>query len=253
MLTVVIHRRLRTVCFTLPGDIDLKNAFFVIRMRCNLKKDVIEHLTVNLPESVKHIFLNVTDQRVKLINAKDNPIYRLVTFDVGNENYLVLTNRLDLTTFQVILLYAYRWQIELVFRFLKRSMKGLHLLSTSENGVQIQFYMLLCCALLQLRLKQECITTYDNLNNIPEDNQENNNDIKSENQDMTESKIGSDIFPGLMIDPKKLKGARGSTFLATIGLKLKRYWKIGIHWLTTLRDLLDKPFNMNTIELLADI
>lgn len=35
-------------------------------------------------------------------------VYRLVSFHVGQEQYLILTNRLDLTTFQVILLYAYR-------------------------------------------------------------------------------------------------------------------------------------------------
>ncbi|MDR7476104.1 MAG: transposase [Armatimonadota bacterium] len=67
--------------------------------------------------------------------------YRLVSFFVGRERYLILTNRLDLTPFQVILLYAYRWQVELIFRFLKRSLNGLHLLSQSQEGVTIHFYL----------------------------------------------------------------------------------------------------------------
>ena len=67
------------------------------------------------------------------------PVYRLVSFYVGQEQYLILTNRLDLTTFQVMLLYAYRWQVELIFRFLKRSLNGLHLLSHSKEGVTIHF------------------------------------------------------------------------------------------------------------------
>ena len=49
----------------------------------------------------------------------------------------------------------------LVFRFLKRTMKGLHLISTSQEGVTIQFYVLLVVALLELRLKQETVATYE--------------------------------------------------------------------------------------------
>ena len=75
-------------------------------------------LAVNLPLSVGHIFSAVTDQHVRLTGAKGKPIYRLVIFWVGKEQYLILTNRLDLTTFQIILLYAYRWQVELIWRFL---------------------------------------------------------------------------------------------------------------------------------------
>ena len=122
------------VDFDLLADIVTAQAHFVFRMKANLVYTVSEPLTVNLPDVVSHIFTQVTDQRVKLTNADGEPIYRLVTFLVGRESYLVLTDRLDLTTFQVILLYAYRWQVELIFRFLKRSLNGLHLISTSENG-----------------------------------------------------------------------------------------------------------------------
>jgi hypothetical protein len=52
------------------------------------------------------------------------------------------------------MLYAYRWQIELIFKFLKRSLKGLHLFAQTEEASQVHFYMLLITALLQLRLKQ---------------------------------------------------------------------------------------------------
>ena len=69
----------------------------------------MERLPVTLPDIVRHIFQHVTDHRVRLTNAKDKSIYRLVSFYVGQERYLILTNRLDLTTFQIILLYAYRW------------------------------------------------------------------------------------------------------------------------------------------------
>ena len=56
-----------------------------------------------------------------------------------------------------------------------------------------------------------------------------------------------------MIQPDKLLSARGQTFLATVGEKLHRYWKISIHWLVTLHNLLAQPFDRRVIRLLACI
>ncbi len=205
------------------------NAFFVIRAKVNFKREVTKRLPVELPDVVQHIFRHVTDRRVRLLNAKGRPIYRLVSFHVGQEQYLILTNRFDLSTFQVILLYAYRWQVELIFRFLKRSLNGLHLLSQSENGVTIQFYALLIAALLELRLKQQCVDIHEAAN---------------EAKSVTSPESGTEehAIAGLMVDPERLTGARGSTFLATIGEKLHRYWKISVHWLAALRNYLACPF-----------
>jgi transposase len=219
------------VSFPLLAAIAAAQAFFIIRAKSNLVYQRVEGLTVALPTTVQHIFRHVTDQRVRLTNAKDHPVYRLVSFHVGPEQYLILTNRLDLTTFQVILLYAYRWQVELIFRFLKRSMNGLHLLSHSEQGVTIHFYALLITALLELRLKQQCVTYYEALSSV-------NNPVPEPDQP---------AIAGLMIAPDSLAGARGNTFLATVGEKLHRYWKISKHWLVTLRNLLARPFDYQAI------
>ena len=222
------------VCFRLLADIVNAQAHFVIRMKSNLAYTVTETLPVVLPEVVRHIFTRVNDQRVQLTGAKGNPIYRLVTFWVGTEQYLILTNRLDLTTFQVILLYAYRWQVELIFRFLKRTMNGLHLISTSKAGVTIQFYALLLAALLELRLKQACVATYE-----------------ASQQRLQEPATETQTIPGLMVPPDTLASARGQTFLATVGEKLHRYWKISVHWLVHLRNLMAQPFDQRAIRLLA--
>ena len=310
------------VCFTLLADIAAAQAFFVIRMYCNLSYTVTEPLVVNLPSTVKHIFELVTDQKIKLNGAEGENVYRLVTFWVGDEKYLILTNRFDLTTFQIILLYAYRWQVELIFRFLKRSMNGLHILSTSQNGSQIHFYMLLCTALLQLHLKQKCLeqnnlpqgaVTDDNLRIIPQidqnqssseqnviersqqimpesDNSQSAGDERaiasfdgnqkssqsescSVNQEGSEEDHATSVvdqtllnhlqgsnqseqdhsikIAGLMVDPELLAGTRGQTFLATIGSKLDRYWKISVHWLVKLRNHLHKSFSFEIMISLA--
>ncbi|HID62469.1 MAG TPA: IS4 family transposase [Anaerolineae bacterium] len=222
------------VCFQLLADIVAAQAHFVIRMKANLVYTVVETLPVELPEVVQHLFTQVTDRRVRLTGAKGRPIYRPVTFCVGSERYLILTDRLDLTTFQVILLYAYRWQVEPIFRFLKRTMNGLHLISTSEQGVTIQFYALLIAALLQLCLKQRCVDAYEGTFRHP-----------------ANPAVETSPLPGLMVEPEKLASARGSTFLATVGEKLHRYWKISIHWLVTLRNLLAQPFDQRAVHLLG--
>jgi hypothetical protein len=218
--------------FSLLAAIEAANAFFVIRAKVNLVYQRVERLPVTLPDTVHHIFQHVTDQRIRLNNAKGKPIYRLVSFYVGQERYLILTNRRELTTFQIILLYAYRWQVELIFRFLKRSLNGLHLLSYSQQGVTIHFYALLLTALLELRLKQKCVTICESIQ-VP--------------RDSSEPADHPPAIAGLMIDPQQLSGARGSTFLATVGEKLKRYWKISRDWLTALRNFLPQPFTYRVV------
>jgi len=224
--------------FSLLAAIVAAEAFFVIRAKVNLVYTRVERLPVDLPSTVQHIFRHVTDQRVRLTNAKGHPIYRLVSFYVGQERYLILTNRLRLTTFQVILLYAYRWQVELVFRFLKRSLNGLHLLSQSEEGVTIHFYALLITALLELRLKQQCI-------DICETSLPASASPQAENDEPA--------IAGLMINPERLAGTRGSTFLATVGEKLHRYWKISKHWLVALRNYLARPFDYQVVLALSKL
>ncbi|MEJ2711151.1 MAG: IS4 family transposase [Anaerolineales bacterium] len=211
--------------FPLLAAIVSAQAFFIIRAKANLVYQRAERLPVNLPGTVQHLFCHVTDQRVRLTNAQGRPIYRLVSFYVGPEQYLILTNRLDLTTFQVILLYAYRWQVELIFRFLKRSLNGLHLLSYSKEGVTIHFYALLITALLQLRLKQACVDRTETAQSEPKE----------------------PVIAGLMIAPERLAGTRGHTFLATVGEKLHRYWKISRHWLVALRNYLARPFDYQVV------
>jgi hypothetical protein len=216
--------------FPLLAAIATTQAFFVFRAKVNLVYTPVEWLSVNLPSTVEHLFHHVIDRRVQLTNAKGRPIYRLVSFQVGQEGYLILTNRLDLTTFQIILLYAYRWQVELIFRFLKRSLNGLHLLSHSKEGVTIHFYALLIAALLQLRLKQQCV-----------DLSEASSTFTSGNE------VDQVAIAGLMIDPQRLAGTRGHTFLATVGEKLHRYWKISKHWLVALRNFLARPFGWQVV------
>ena len=91
--------------------------------------------------------------------------------------------------------------------------------------------------MLQLRLKQQCVAACDLLPPAQDSPPE------------AESATGA----GLMVDPERLAGARGNTFLATIGAKLHRYWKISKHWLVTLRNYLARPFDSQVITALGHL
>lgn len=68
---------------------------------------------------------------------------------------VLVTNLLDVPAEVVVLLYRYRWLIELFFRWLKCVLNCRHLVSRSENGIQIQMYCaLIACLLIQLATGQ---------------------------------------------------------------------------------------------------
>ena len=60
----------------------------------------------------------------------------------------LVTDKLDLDAELIALAYRFRWQIELFFRWLKCILGCRHLLSTSQNGVEIQVYLALIASLL---------------------------------------------------------------------------------------------------------
>jgi hypothetical protein len=61
---------------------------------------------------------------------------------------VLVTNHLELDADLVALAYRYRWTVELCFRWFKCILGCRHLLSHSENGVQLQVYMALIASLL---------------------------------------------------------------------------------------------------------
>jgi hypothetical protein len=60
----------------------------------------------------------------------------------------LLTDQLDISAEDLILLYRYRWQIEIFFRWLKCTLGCKHFLSHCENGFELQFYAALIAGLL---------------------------------------------------------------------------------------------------------
>jgi len=62
--------------------------------------------------------------------------------------FYIVTNLMDVPAEIIALIYRYRWQIELFFRWFKCVLGCKHLLSLSENGVTLQVYCALIASML---------------------------------------------------------------------------------------------------------
>ena len=109
--------------FQLIKDGVAAQASVVLRTYSNTVVKTVEELPVRLPSHLLTVWSSVRDRLVQSTHPDMNGcVIRLVECTVGTTTYRFFTNRCDLTTFQVILLYAYRWQIELIW--LSRSLRG---------------------------------------------------------------------------------------------------------------------------------
>lgn len=69
----------------------------------------------------------------------------------ASQDIALVTNLLDVPAEIIVLLYRFRWLIELFFRWLKCVLSCRHLLSQDPRGIQIQMYCaLIACLLIQL-------------------------------------------------------------------------------------------------------
>jgi hypothetical protein len=220
------------IAFQLFEQIAEQSAFFVIRVKSNMNYTTQSTLNVHLPESWRGHLDNVMDNHVIFKGDKQKKIYRLITFEAFGEIYRIATNRLDLQTHEIIMLYAYRWQIELFFRCIKRCFNGLHLWTHNEKGVEIQFYLYMIVYILLLNFKQR---SHDRQHQL-------------EKTEMTtvEKQVTKKDMNSVTRTPE-------CGIVTLLGNKLKGIWKIGIHWLKAVKNKLTSPWDLETIKLLNSV
>lgn len=91
------------------------------------------------------------DQRRIVVKLVEHPKRGGRRRQAGEKDLVLVTSLLDVPVEIIVLLYRFRWLIELFFRWLKCVLGCRHLLSKSENGIQIQMYCaMIACLLLQL-------------------------------------------------------------------------------------------------------
>jgi len=213
------------VSFSLFHAICEQHAYFVIRTKVNLQYLSQEVLAPCVPPHWRAYVSEVTDSKIRCTSDKQQSIYRLVTFVALGETYFLITNRFDLKTHQIIMLYAYRWQVELFFRCLKRTLCAIHLWSHDPKGIQVHFYLYLTAYVLLVYFKQRTAQDNDRMSQPAQPLAQSSGH---------ESKAAFGCLPESRIPP-------ACGVVSLLGGKLHQYWKIGIHWLTVLRSLLIQP------------
>lgn len=114
--------------------------------------DVVAHLgcsnkQADYPEPIRIIKIfhrgNETVQRKSRVSSKKS--FRTTEVDY---TFLLVTDRFDLPAETIALIYRYRWQVELFFRWFKCILGCRHLLAHSKNGVTLQIYCALIASML---------------------------------------------------------------------------------------------------------
>lgn len=83
--------------------------------------------------------------------------FRLVQYQVkeSQEVLTFLTNMLDLNALEIANIYRKRWDIEVLFRFLKQEMNLTHFVCHDLNAIKVMLYCTLMAAMLVLIYKKE--------------------------------------------------------------------------------------------------
>lgn len=158
--------------FPLMAAILKAGSSFVGRVRNNIVYETLEERPIS--ESDARLGVRV-DRIVRAgFDPKNNPVdqpLRLVEIDVPDSGQarrrsrvdsksksfrkretdhtlVILTDKLDLPVETIAVLYRYRWQVELFFRWFKKILEADHLLSLSENGLTIIMYCGLIASML---------------------------------------------------------------------------------------------------------
>jgi len=219
------------VAFDLFKQIVDQSAFFIIRVNSNMQVITQKSVITDLPTQWKYHLDNITDHHIIFKGDSHAISYRLITFEALGECYRIATNRFDLKTHEIIMLYAYRWQIELFFRCIKRCFNSLHLWSHEAKGIEIQFYLYMIVYLLIINFKQVLQDKADDKMIVEDKQQEKASYINRLN------KNGITRTPACGI-------------VTLLGNELKKVWKISIHWLVALKNMLSKPLSIQVIKIL---
>lgn len=134
--------------------INQAKAFFVTRAKDNFSFRRLYSRPVDKGKGLR------CDQVVVLAGYKAHNDYpeklrRISSYDKEtDQQYVFLTNNFKLDAFTIALLYKYRWQIELFFKWVKGHLCIRSFWGRSENAVKTQICVALCAYLLVAILKK---------------------------------------------------------------------------------------------------
>lgn len=132
--------------YKLLGRVQKAQASFVLRLFNNTVLERLEPARALRPADRQAGV--VEDVKVRLGTEPDGPVGRLVRVEADGHTFLLFTDREDLEAELVALIYRYRWQIELFFKWIKCILGCRHWLAESQEGVTLQVYCALIASVL---------------------------------------------------------------------------------------------------------
>lgn len=136
-------------------------AFFVTRPKTTMRLRKTRGRTIR--KRIGDGFKIIADDEVKLASKGDSrlqiPLRRIkLRRDTGGMMTL-LTNDLTRTAVEIAALYKSRWQIELLFRWIKQHLDIKKFLGTSDNAIRLQVLAaMIAYLLLRIAARTSCIT-----------------------------------------------------------------------------------------------
>ena len=136
--------------------IHLAGAFFIIRGKGRPKYDILEgEELLDGTDSVLY------DQTVRFNTQRNRNNYparlrRIVYYaEELNRSFVYYTNNFYLDAKDIALLYRYRWQVKLFFKWIKQHLRVKRFWGESENGVKIQIHIAIITYCLMAIIKHD--------------------------------------------------------------------------------------------------
>jgi len=141
--------------------IDAASSFFVTRPKSNMGLTLVEKRPLEATEGDGFTILE--DAEVRFSSKGDSKLpmkLRRITVKrhQGGDTIKLLTNDMDRSAVEIAALYKGRWQIELLFRWIKQHLRIGKFLGNNDNAIRLQLIAaMIAYALVRIAAKVNCV------------------------------------------------------------------------------------------------
>jgi putative transposase len=141
--------------------IHAESSVFVTRPKSNMGLTLVERRPLELTEGDGFTILE--DAEVRFSSKGDSklpmPLRRIIVQrHAGGGTIKLLTNDMDRSAVEIAVLYKGRWQIELLFRWMKQHLRIRKFLGNNDNAIRLQLIAaMIAYALVRIAAKVNCV------------------------------------------------------------------------------------------------
>lgn len=132
---------------------------FVTRLNSEPRYELVEQLVSDKSQDTEELEF-IQDAIVQLYTSGHKKLdthFRLIQYRVKKDGTILsfLTNVMDIEAFLVAKIYRMRWDIEVLFRFMKQEMNLSHFVCNDKNAIQVMLYCTMIASMMILIFKKE--------------------------------------------------------------------------------------------------